>query len=62
MAIWIGIAALIFFIITLFFGIAIVYLKKHVLQYHRIFAYLTLLVVSIHVVFAILLWFYGIIL
>ena len=58
-AIWLGIAALISFLATMSFGIAMFYFKKKVFKLHRIFAYLTIIIVIIHVIFAILLWFYG---
>jgi hypothetical protein len=38
------------------------YFKKNVFKYHRIFAYLTIIFVIIHLVYAILLWFFGIVL
>jgi len=60
-AIWLGIAALISFTATISFGIAMFYFKKKVFKLHRIFAYITLIIVLIHVIFAILLWFLGIV-
>jgi hypothetical protein len=58
-AIWLGITALIALATTISFGIAMIYFKKKTLKLHRIFAYLTIVLVIIHVIFAIELWFYG---
>jgi hypothetical protein len=60
-AIWLGIAALISLVATMSFGVAMFYFKKKVFKVHRIFAYLTIIIVIIHVIFAILLWFYGLV-
>jgi hypothetical protein len=60
-AIWLGILALISFFITLSLGIAMTRFKKKVFKYHRIFSYLTVAIVTIHVIFSILLWFFGIV-
>ena len=60
-AIWLGILALISFFITLSLGIAMTRFKKKVFKYHRIFSYLTISIVTIHVIFSILLWFFGIV-
>jgi hypothetical protein len=59
LAIWLGFAAFISFVATMSFGVAMFYFKKKVFKLHRIFAYLTIIIVIIHVIFAILLWFYG---
>ena len=59
-AIWLGILALISFFITLSLGIAMTRFKKKVFKYHRIFSYLTVTIVAIHVIFSILLWFFVI--
>jgi len=58
-AIWLGIAALLSLTATISFGVAMFYFKKKVFKLHRIFAYVTIILVIIHVIFAILLWFYG---
>ena len=59
LAIWLGIVALIILGATMAFGVAMFYFKKKVLKLHRIFAYGAILIVIIHITFAILLWFYG---
>ncbi len=60
LAIWLGILAFISLFVTLSLGIAMSHFKKKVFKYHRIFSYLTAILVVIHLIFAILLWFFGI--
>ena len=59
LAIWLGLLALLSFFITISFGLAFFYFKKKVFKYHRFFSYLTVFIVIIHVIFAVLLWFFG---
>jgi len=61
LAILFGILALLSFVITLSLGVARSYFKKNFFKYHRIFAYLTIIFVIIHLAFAILLWYFGIV-
>jgi len=59
LAVWLGGFTIGFLFITLFFGIAAVYLKKNVFRYHKFFAILTAILAVIHAIFAALLWFFG---
>jgi len=59
LAIWLGILALISLLATISFGVAVFYFKKNVFHYHRILAFFTITIVIVHIIFAILLWFYG---
>jgi len=59
-AIWLGFLTFISLLITASLGIAMIYFKKNVLKYHKPFAFLTLLLAIVHLVFAILLWFFGV--
>ncbi len=58
-AIWLGIITIISLFITTYFGIAMFYLKKNVFKQHKIFAFFTVSIAIIHLIFAILLWFFG---
>ena len=59
LAVWFGAFTIAFLLITLFLGIAMVYFKKNVFRYHKIFALLTGILAAIHAPLAILLWFFG---
>jgi len=59
-AIWLGFITLICLITTLVLGVAVFYFNKPVFKYHRLFAFLTILVALVHAVIALLLWFFGI--
>lgn len=61
LAIWMGFLAAILLFVTLFLGIAVFHFKKNVFKYHKIFAFLTALVVIAHIILAISLWFFGIV-
>jgi len=61
LAIWLGVIALISLLATISFGVAVFYYKKNVFNYHKILAFLTITIVIIHVIFAILLWFFGLV-
>jgi hypothetical protein len=60
-AIWLGIITFISLFITFSFGIAMHHFKKNVFRYHKFFAFFTVSVAVAHVIFAILLWFFGIV-
>lgn len=61
LAIWLGILTIISLFTTLSLGIAMYNFKKDVFKYHRFFAFFTASIAIIHFIFAVLLWFYGII-
>ena len=60
LAVWLGITAIISLFITTYFGIAMFYLKKNVFKYHKYFAFFTVSIAVIHLIFAIYLWFFGV--
>ncbi len=58
LAIWLGMLTFIFLVITIILGMLV--LKNKVkFRYHKFFAILTICVAVVHVVFAVLLWFFG---
>jgi len=59
-AVWFGILTIISLFITLAFGIAVFKFQKNVFKHHIFFAYLTIIFAIIHLIFAYLLWFKGI--
>jgi hypothetical protein len=59
-AIWLGFITITSLFITLSLGVAMYNFKKNVFRYHRFFAFLTGSLAIIHMIFAILLWFYGV--
>lgn len=61
LAIWLGIATIVSLFTTLSLGIALHNFHKNVFRYHRFFAFFTGLMAIIHMIFAILLFFYGIV-
>ena len=61
LAIWLGIITIILVFTTASLGIAVHIFKKNVFRYHKFFAFTTLVFAAIHATFAILLWFYGIV-
>jgi len=61
LAIWLGFLAFVSFFVTLCLGVAMTRFKKKVFKYHKIFSFLTAILVVIHLIFAILLWFFGIV-
>jgi hypothetical protein len=60
-AIWLGIATISSLLITFSLGIAMFYYQKNVFKYHRFFAFLTVALGSVHLVFGVLLWFFGLV-
>jgi hypothetical protein len=60
LAIWLGILTISSLFTTLSLGIAMFYFRKNVFKYHRFFAFLTAFLAIAHLIFAVLLWFYGI--
>jgi hypothetical protein len=60
-AIWFGILTIISLFTTLSLGVAFHKYHKNVFKYHRFFAFLTGALALVHLVFAYLLWFMGII-
>lgn len=60
LAIWFGIATVISLFITFSFGIIFHYFKRPVFRYHKLFAFLTIALATIHTILAISLWFFGI--
>jgi len=61
LAIWFGALTFIFLILTFSFGIAFHVFRKNVFNLHKIFAFVTLILAIIHVIFALMLWFSGIV-
>ncbi len=62
LAMWIGFLVFISLTITISLGVAVFKFQKNVFKYHKFFALLTGLLALVHVVLAILLWFFGIVL
>jgi hypothetical protein len=60
-AIWLGIATISSLLITFSFGIATFHFQKNVFKFHRFFAFLTVILGSVHLVFGVLLWFFGLV-
>jgi uncharacterized membrane protein len=60
LAIWFGFATGAFFILTVTFGILFFYFKKPLFPYHKYFAFITIALAVIHIILAVLLWFFGI--
>jgi len=60
-AIWLGISTISSLLITFSLGIATFYFQKNVFKYHRIFAFLTVILAGTHLIFGVLLWFFGIV-
>lgn len=61
LAIWFGFVALIFLIITLIFGAGRKYFKQKGFKYHILFAIISIVLLIIHVILAVSLWFFGIV-
>lgn len=59
-AIWLGILTIILLFATFFLGIAMHVYKKPVFRYHKLFAFLAVILAVLHTIFAVLLWFFGI--
>jgi len=60
LAIWFGILTIISVFITAGLGIAMHSYKKDVFEYHKFFAFLTLVLALVHATLAVMLWFFGI--
>jgi len=58
LAIWFGWLTIIFVFITASLGIAVFKYHKNVFKYHKMFAFTTLTLAFIHLVLAVLLWFF----
>ena len=61
LAIWVGFLALIALFVTVLIGLKKSFFKKNFFRHHKKFAFLTIVLVIIHLIFAILFWFFGII-
>jgi hypothetical protein len=59
LAIWFGMLTIISLFLAAFFGAATMYLKKNWFMQHKTFAILTVCLALVHLVFAVLLWFFG---
>jgi hypothetical protein len=59
LAIWLGLLAITLLFATLFLGVAMMHGKAS-LKYHKAFAFATGAAALVHLVFAVLLWFYGV--
>lgn len=58
LAIWFGILTIIALFITATLGAAVILFKKNMFKQHKIFAGITIGLALIHLVFAVLLWFF----
>jgi hypothetical protein len=61
LAIWLGFLTISSLFTTVSLGISMFYFRKSVFKYHRFFAFLTASLAIIHLIFAVLLWFFGIV-
>jgi hypothetical protein len=59
LAIWIGILTFISFIITLFLGLSVYKFNKPWIKVHLTFAGITFVLAIIHVIFVVLLFYFG---
>jgi hypothetical protein len=59
-AIWLGFLTYACLATTVSLGIAFHVFNKPVFKYHRFFAFTTITIATIHLVFAFLLWFMGV--
>lgn len=60
LALWFGFATIASLFTTFSLGIATYVFKKPVFNYHRFFAFLTIILAGVHVTLSILLWFFGV--
>jgi hypothetical protein len=60
LAVWLGILTIISLFTTASLGYAMFKYQKNVFKYHRFFAILTITLAIIHLIFAYLLWFKGV--
>lgn len=61
LAVWLGILTITSVFTTAGLGIAMHVYNKNVFRYHKFFAFLTITLALIHAIFALLLWFFGIV-
>jgi hypothetical protein len=61
LAIWFGILTIISLVITGILGLAVYKFKKNVFKYHMFFAFLTISLAIVHLIFGVMLWFFGIV-
>jgi hypothetical protein len=61
LAVWFGMLTIICLFVTASLGVAVFKFHKNVFNYHKIFAMLTVGFAIIHLVFAVMLWFFGIV-
>jgi hypothetical protein len=59
LAIWFGGLTIISLFITASLGVAVFKYHKNVFKYHKMFAFITITLAIIHLVFGVLLWFFG---
>lgn len=59
LAIWFGGLTIISMFITASLGVAVFVYHKNVFKYHKMFAFTTITLAVIHLVLAVLLWFFG---
>jgi len=59
LAIWFGGLTIISMFITAGFGVAVFKYHKNVFKYHKMFAFTTITLGVLHLIFAVLLWFFG---
>lgn len=60
LAIWFGGLTFISLFTTASLGVAFHVYRKNVFKYHRMFAFLTMILAVIHVILAVLLWFFAV--
>ncbi len=60
LAIWTGVIAFVFILITFNLGLFRKHFKQGGFKYHRLFAVLSVIMLVIHFVLAMALWFYGV--
>lgn len=60
LAVWLGALTFTSLLITLALGVAVQVYKKPLLKKHMLFAKITAVLAVVHVTFAILLWFFGV--
>ena len=61
LAIWVGIVAMAFVILTFMFGLERKRLGQRWFRYHRYLAYASIVLLLVHAVLAFMLWFMGIV-
>jgi len=61
LAVWFGMLTIILLFVTASLGVAVFKFHKNVFKYHKLFAMLTVGFAIIHLVLAVMLWFFGIV-